>query len=103
MKTGNHGCALLTMKVRPAPKVLVTRLGEEMVMLDLASERYFGLDSVGTACWEALTTAQSAGGAIDTLLELYDVDEETLVRDVSGMITQLTEKELVEVSSASSA
>ena len=103
METGNDTQVLLATKVRPSTEVLVSRLGEEMVMLDLTSERYFGLDTVGTAFWEALTTAQSAAAAVDALLELYDVDRETLTRDASKMIAQLKEKGLLEVSDAAPA
>ena len=103
METGNHRQVLLATKVRPATEVLVSRLGEEIVMLDLASERYFGLDSVGTAFWEALTTAPSAGAAVDTLLGLYDVDRETLEQDVLRMLAQLIEKGLLGISDATPA
>ena len=97
MANENHWQVLLTMKVRPATEVLVSRLGEEIVMLDLTSERYFGLDAVGTAFWEVLATAPSAAAAVDTLSERYDVDRETLTRDVANMIAQLKEKGLVVV------
>src|SRR5215831_13020646 len=98
METGNDTQVLLATKVRPSTEVLVSRLGEEMVMLDLTSERYFGLDSVGTAFWEALTTTPSAGAAVDALLGLYDVDREIVEQDVSRMIAQLAEEGLLEVS-----
>ena len=102
METRNHR-QVLAIKVRPATEVLVSRLGEEMVMLDLTSERYFGLDSVGTAFWEALTTAPSSDAAVDTLLGLYDVDRETLEQDISRIIAQLMEKGLLQLSDATPA
>jgi hypothetical protein len=70
MESGSEREYLLATKVRPAPDVLISRLGEETVMLDLASERYFGLDSAGTAFWDVLTTAPSAAAGVDRLLEL---------------------------------
>jgi hypothetical protein len=94
---------LLATTVRPAPDVLVSRLGEETVMLDLVSERYFGLDSAGTAFWDVLTTAPSAAAGVDRLLDLYDVDRETLIRDVSALITQMKEKGLLQVMDAPTA
>jgi hypothetical protein len=103
MDADNHWQDLLTMKVRPTTDVLVSRLGEEIVMLDLASERYFGLDSVGAAVWEALGTAPNAAAAVDTLLSRYAVDRETLTRDVWRLIARLKEKGLVEVADAASA
>jgi hypothetical protein len=102
MEGGNERQHLLAMKFRPTADVLVSRLGEETVMLDLASERYFGLDSMGTAFWDALTTAPSAADAVDRLLELYEADRETVTRDVSMLIAQLKEKGLLELSDAAS-
>ena len=100
METDSERPMLLSKRVRPAAEVLVSVLGDEIVMLDLASERYFGLDPVGAAFWEALTTAPHAGAAVDALLEVYEVDRETLTRDVSSMIAQLMEKGLLEASDA---
>ena len=94
---------LLATKVRPAPDLLVSRLGDETVMLDLASERYFGLDSTGTAFWDVLTTAPTVAAGVDRLLEMYDVDRDTVARDVSTLITQLQEKGLLERMDAASA
>lgn len=40
--------------------VLVRRLDDgESVLLDLRSERYYGLDTVSTAMWEALTSQET--------------------------------------------
>jgi hypothetical protein len=103
MESGSEREHLLATTVRPAPDVLVSRLGEETVMLDLASERYFGLDSAGTTFWDVLTTAPSAAAGVERLLELYDVDKETLIRDVSTLITQLKEKGLLEILDATTA
>ncbi len=103
METGGQTQVLLGMKIRPAGEVLVTRLGDETMMLDLASLRYFGLDPMGTAVWEALTAAPSAAAAVDALLEQYDVDRETLARDVSNLIAQMAEKGLLDVSIAAAA
>ena len=103
MQSGSERQNLLATKVRPAPDLLVSRLGEETVMLDLASERYFGLDSAGTAFWDVLTTSPSVATGVERLLELYDVDRDTVTRDVSTLIAQLQEKGLVETVDAATA
>ena len=54
-------------------EVLVRELRGESVLLDLASERYFGLDEVGTGMWRALTGSASVEEALSVLLEEYDV------------------------------
>ena len=100
MESRNETQVLARTRVRSSKEVLVSRLGQELVMLDLRSERYFSLDPVGTDFWEALTAAPSAAAAVDALLGLYDVDRETLTRDLARMIAQLSRKGLLEVSDA---
>lgn len=53
------------------------------VLLDLASEQYFGLNDVGTRVWQILTEHGNPNRAVEILLEEYDVDEKTLREDVA--------------------
>lgn len=78
-------------------KVLVRQLDDEIVILDLASESYFGLDEVGTAMWNEMTNADSIEHAYQSLLEQYEVEPETLRADMQGLLQQLIEKQLLEV------
>ena len=41
------------------PHVLVRVLDKESVLLNLETERYFGLDETGTRMWQLVTTAPS--------------------------------------------
>lgn len=54
--------------------VLFQELNGEAVILDLASERYFGLDGVGTRFWELISHDPEMQVAFDQLLREYDVD-----------------------------
>jgi hypothetical protein len=80
-----------------APDVLVQELEGEAVFLNLKSGRYFGLDGVGTRFWQTLTTTASVQAAHEALLAEYDVDEETLKRDLQELLDQLVAHGLVEV------
>ena len=82
-------------QVRPGPDVLVSQVGDELLFLDLASEQYFGLDAVGRTLWERLTTARTAGDAIEALLIEFEVDRATLEHDVSVLIQQLSARNLI--------
>lgn len=82
------------------PDVLTRELRGESVLLDLASERYFGLDEVGTGMWRALTTAPNVDQAITTLLEEYDVAPEQLREDVVAFVRKLADAGLVDVRDA---
>lgn len=78
-------------------QVLVRQLDDEIVILDLASESYFGLDEVGTAMWNELTSAGSIEQAYEALLALYDVEPDTLRGDMTALLQQLVEKKLLEI------
>ena len=79
--------------------ILITGLQGESVILNLNSERYFGLDDVGTRFLSVLTTANSIQSAYETLLEEYDVEGEVLRQDLISIIKQLVDQGLVEIAS----
>lgn len=74
-------------------------LDGESVLLNLQSERYFGLDEVGTRMWVALSRSESIQTAYEDLLSEYDVDAKLLHQDLESLIDKLVEHGLVEVSS----
>ena len=51
-----------TKRVVVPPHVLIRYLDGESVLLNLESERYFGLDATGTRMWELVTTEPSIAG-----------------------------------------
>ena len=89
----NLDCKRVTVR----PDVLVRELRGESVLLDLASESYFGLDDVGTGMWQALTAARSVEAAFEVLLGEYDVTPEKLREDLVRFVEKLAEAGLVDV------
>ncbi len=87
----------LTQKISVPQDVLFQDLAGESVLLNLQSEKYFGLDDVGTQMWQALTEAESIQAAYDMLLAEYDVEPEQLQQDLDNLIENLVEHGLVEV------
>ena len=77
--------------------VIVSDLGDESVILNLETERYFGLDSIGTKMWIAMTSSSSLRAACDSLLREYEVAQETLENDLVTLAEKLLEQGLVEV------
>lgn len=78
-------------------QVLVRELGGESVLLNLDTESYFGLDDVGTRMWIALTEAGSVESACQRLLPEFEVEPETLRRDVEDFVEALAKSGLVAV------
>lgn len=72
------------------PNVLVQSLPDgDLVFLDLASERYYGLDSVGAAMWTALIETPSIERALEQLHEQFNMDHDELRRDLEVLIRSL--------------
>lgn len=84
-------------RISIAPDVLVREIGGETVVLDLKTERYLGLDKVGTRMWNLLLASGSVDSAYKALLEEYDVDANRLERDLREFIDKLLEHGLVTV------
>ncbi len=86
-------------RVKIPDDVLISNLQEESVILNLDSERYFGLDEVGTHFLSVLTTSDSIEAAYDRLVSEYDVDAPVLRRDLLALVENLINQGLVEISS----
>ena len=75
--------------------VLISHLQEESVILDLDSERYFGLDDVGTRFLAVLTTSDSIETAYERLRDEYNVDPQVLRTDLLALIENLIDQGLL--------
>ena len=75
--------------------VLISHLQEESVILNLESERYFGLDDVGTRFLSALTSSESIEAAYETLRQEYDVDPHALRNDLRELVEKLVDQGLL--------
>ena len=92
-------CAAMTIsfsdRVTVPDDVLISKLQEESVILNLESERYYGLDDVGTSFLSALTTSDSIETAYDRLSREYDVDPQELRDDLLALVENLIDQGLL--------
>ena len=79
------------------PRLRARTVGEETVILDLESGKYFSLNSVGGRVWELIQSGKSLKQICDVLIEQYDASREVLERDVLALASDLVEKKLVSV------
>ena len=75
--------------------VLIRFLDQESVLLNLNTERYFGLDSVGTRMWQLVTSGPTIEAAYFQLIEEYDVDPDTLRSNLAELLEHLVENGLI--------
>lgn len=83
--------------VKIAGSVLFQQVSGESVLLDIDSERYFGLDEVGTRIWQLLTEHERLADLYAVLLDEYDVEPERLERDLTKLIAALAARGLLQV------
>ena len=67
----------------------------ETVILDLASETYFGLDEVGTRVWQLLGETTTLQSVFEQLLLEYEVDAEQLESDLEALLNSLHDAGLI--------
>jgi len=84
-------------RVKLPDDVLISDLEGESVILNLKSERYYGLDNVGTRFLTLLSTSESIEQAFEALLAEYNVEADTLRLDLTNLLVDLREQGLVEI------
>jgi Coenzyme PQQ synthesis protein D (PqqD) len=82
-------------KVAIPPQVMARTVGDETVILDLASGTYFGLDPVGAQIWALMGEGRTLAEICATMLEEYEVEREQLEADVLRLAAELAERRLV--------
>ena len=86
-----------TTKVQRAEDVFVAEVEAELVLMHVASGRYYGLDGIGTAVWQLLEHEMQLADLYASLAQRYDADIPTIERDVRPWLKQLTAEKLIEI------
>ena len=77
---------------------MARQVGEETVILDLASGNYFGLDPVGARIWQLIGDGKSLGEVRKLLLAEYEVSRDQLEGDLERLVGDLLARGLVSAS-----
>jgi hypothetical protein len=86
---------LFSSRARVAPEIMIQEVGGESVILDLKTEKYLGLDEVGTRMWQLLMESDSIQAAYDKLLAEYEVPPAQLEKDLRDFVDGLLENGLI--------
>lgn len=85
----------LDTRLEASPSVVTREIGGEMVLMDLESGNYFGLNPVGGQVWQALEEGKSITELCDQIEQEFDVPREQLQQDVLALAEELVERKLV--------
>lgn len=69
--------------------VLMQDVAGEAVLLDLAGERYFGLDAVGTRIWQLIDELGQLQAVHDRLCAEFDADPAQIGDDLLQLVSEL--------------
>ena len=94
---GKNPDITLACRVQPSPNAMIQRSGDELIVLDTASERYFGLNEVGAQLWQLLVSDPELAHAHQHLLDQYDVVPADLERDLVTLVARLADEGLVTI------
>jgi hypothetical protein len=89
---------MLPQRIKISERALYQQIENEMVILDLAKEQYYGLDDVGARIWQLIVQHGDTPTILKELGSYYDVDQAVLTKDLSDLITKLHNAGLLTVS-----
>jgi hypothetical protein len=69
---------------------------DEALIVDLESGGFFSLDRVGTEVWQGLQDGLDLAQIVDAIAGKYGVDEQTVRRDVSELLEELSREGLMD-------
>lgn len=88
--------------VKAASDQVSSDLSGEVVILDLKSGVYYGLDTVGARVWQFIQEPLTVSEILSALLDEYDVEPSRCERDLLALLEQLSHRGLIEISDETS-
>lgn len=83
-------------RMKRSNAAMARTVDDEVVILDIPSGRYFGLNDVGALIWELLDGDHDRDDILDAITAAYDIDRTTAAGDLDTLIAELTGAGLVE-------
>ena len=93
--TGSSPSVTLSSRANRSDEVLAQEVGNEVVLLDLASEQYFGLDPVGARIWELLADGPMLKDICYRLSQEFDAPPTQIQTDLLALVRQLSAAGLI--------
>jgi len=75
---------------------IFSNVGGEVVILNLTTNHYYGLNEVGTFIWDQLSYEPSSKELCSKLMKEYDVAEDRCMNDIREVLLKLEEINLIE-------
>ena len=86
------------LSVKPNPNVIFRRLGDEIVLFHLETDRFYELNDTAARFWELLCSPDGAADIHEQLLAEFDVNSYDLSNETEALVASLKKEDLVSVS-----
>jgi hypothetical protein len=83
--------------VKPDSNVIFRRLGDDIVLFHLGSDRFYELNLTAARFWELLNAGQDVEGARRQILEEFAVDPNQLESETDAFLDLLRRENLITV------
>ena len=90
--------SLSSIVVRNETNFIANPIGDEIIILNIETGNYLGLNSVGSAIWDYLITPHSVAEIIDILMAEFDIDKETCLNQTLQYLEQIYTLGLLQLS-----
>jgi hypothetical protein len=87
----------LAKRVSIPEDVMISRVEDEIVLLNLENEQYFALDDIGARVWELLSEYGSTDIVIEQVTTEYDVEPDVFRTDLEKLLSDLFNAGLVTI------
>jgi hypothetical protein len=83
--------------VRPSPDVIFRRLGDDMVLFHLETDRFYELNGTAARFWELLNSGHDVARASQQILEEFIVDPDQLANETAVLLASLRQENLISI------
>jgi hypothetical protein len=81
--------------MHPDPNVLAKRIDDEIVLVNLETNRVYELNRTAASLWDALAAGPTRAELEQQLGREFDVEPEELAREIDELLTRLTAERLI--------
>jgi hypothetical protein len=83
--------------VKPNPNVIFRRLGDEIVLFHLGSDRFYELNGTAARFWELLNGGNDGSQIQEKMLEEFAIDPTQLAGEAEALLDSLRKEDLISV------
>ncbi len=83
--------------VRVSDSQVSALLGDEVVILELATGQYYGLEGIGPAVWKLIQQPARVRDVRDEIVRSFEVDESVCERDLLSLLEDMISRQILEL------